>query len=111
MASTRLVDGKTALVTGAASGIGRATALLFAEEGGRVLVCDRDETGGRETVAKIAAAGGTARFARADVTREPEVEAVVAAALDAFGRLDCAVNCAGVTGPGGPLHEVDLAGF
>jgi NAD(P)-dependent dehydrogenase (short-subunit alcohol dehydrogenase family) len=111
MANPGLVEGKTALVTGAASGIGRATALLFASEGGRVLVCDRDDAGGRDTAAKIAAAGGTARFARADVSSEREVEAAVAAALDAFGRLDCAVNCAGVTGAGGPLHEIDLAGW
>src|SRR5206468_8943132 len=97
---------KTALVTGAASGIGRATALLFASEGGRVLVCDSDDAGGRETLARIAAAGGQARFAHADVTSEPEVEAAVAAALEAFGRLDCAVNCAGVSGAGGPLHEI-----
>jgi len=111
VASTRLVEGKSALVTGAASGIGRATALLFASEGARVLVCDRDEAGGRETMQKIAAAGGTARFAPTDVTREPEVEAAVAAALEAFGRLDCAVNCAGVTGAGGVLHEIELAGW
>ena len=76
-----------------------------------MLVCDRDDAGGRETAAKIAAAGGSARFARADVTSEREVEAMVAAALDAFGRLDCAVNCAGVTGAGGPLHEIDFAGW
>lgn len=111
MAHAGLVEGKTALVTGAASGIGRATALLFASEGARVLVCDRDDAGGRETVAKIAAAGGTARFAHTDVTSEREVEAAVAAALEAFGRLDCAVNCAGVTGAGGALHEIDLEGW
>jgi NAD(P)-dependent dehydrogenase (short-subunit alcohol dehydrogenase family) len=111
MAQQGLVTGKSALVTGGASGIGAATALLFAEEGGRVLVCDLDEAGGREVAAKIAAAGGEARFVRTDVTRERDVEAAVAAALEAFGRLDAAVNCAGVTGAGGPLHEVDLAGW
>lgn len=111
MAHPGLVEGKTALVTGAASGIGRATALLFASEGGRVLVCDSDDAGGRETADRIAAAGGKARFAHVDVTSEPEVEAAVAAALEAFGRLDCAVNCAGVSGAGGALHEIDLAGW
>ena len=111
MAIRGLVEGKSALVTGAASGIGRATALLLAAEGARVFGCDTDEAGGRETVAKIAAAGGEGRFARADVTREAEVEAAVAAALEAFGRLDGAVNCAGVTGAAGSLHEVDLEGW
>jgi NAD(P)-dependent dehydrogenase (short-subunit alcohol dehydrogenase family) len=111
MAHPGLVEGKIALVTGAASGIGRATALLFASEGGRVLVCDSDDAGGRETADRIAAAGGKARFAHVDVTSEPEVEAAVAAALEAFGRLDCAVNCAGVSGAGGALHEIDLAGW
>jgi len=109
--SPGLVSGKSGLVTGAASGIGRATALLLAREGARVLVCDRDEAAGRETVAAITTAGGEARFARADVTREAEVETAVRAALDAFGRLDCAVNCAGVQGATGALHEIDTEGF
>jgi NAD(P)-dependent dehydrogenase (short-subunit alcohol dehydrogenase family) len=103
-----LVGGKVALVTGAASGIGRATALLLAREGARVLVCDLDDAGGRETVAAIAEAGGEARFAHVDVTCEPEVAAAVQAAVASFGRLDCAVNNAGATGAGGPLQDLDL---
>jgi len=103
-----LVHGKSALVTGAASGIGRATASLLAREGARVLVCDVDEAGGRAAVAEIEAAGGSARFARVDVGSEPEVEAAVAAALAAFGRLDCAVNSAGITGAPGTVDQIDL---
>jgi len=107
----RLVEGKSALVTGAASGIGRATAILFAREGARVLVCDVDEKGGRETVAAIAAAGGEARFQRTDVTSEPDVAAAVRAAVASFGRLDCAFNNAGITGAAGLTQQVDLAAW
>jgi NAD(P)-dependent dehydrogenase (short-subunit alcohol dehydrogenase family) len=106
-----LVAGKTALVTGGASGIGRATALLFASEGARVLVGDVDEPGGRNTVKAIAESGGEARFTRLDVSAEPDVEAAVATAISAWGRLDCAVNCAGITGASGTLDGIDLAGW
>ncbi len=103
-----LVADKVALVTGAASGIGRATALLFAREGARVLVADVDASGGEATCAAIAGAGGEARFVRTDVTREAEVAACVRAAVDHFGRLDCAVNNAGITGGGGAIPDLDL---
>ena len=102
-----LVEGKTALVTGAASGIGSATARAFAREGARVVVADVDATGGEKTVAEITAAGGDARFVQADVTRESEVEALIAAAV-AWGGLDCAVNNAGITGEPSGLHDLSL---
>lgn len=89
---------KVALVTGGASGIGRATALAFAREGAAVVVADVDVTGGRETLRLIGERGGEAAFVRADVTREPEVEAMVAEALTMRGRLDCAFNNAGTVG-------------
>ena len=111
MPAEGLVAGKVALVTGAASGIGRAVALLFAREGARVLVGDVDESGGRATVAAIAEAGGEARFTRLDVASESDVEAAVASAVSAWKRLDCAVNCAGVTGASGSLDAIDLAGW
>jgi len=103
-----LVEGKAALVTGAASGIGRATALALAREGARVLVTDRDGAGAEAVAKEI---GGSARAARVDVTREEEVDAMVRGALAAFGRLDCAVNAAGVLGPPGPLHDLALEAF
>lgn len=104
-----LVRGKAALVTGGASGIGRATALLLAREGARVLVCDRDAAGAEKTAAEIGAAGGEAAFRAADVQREEDVRAAVRAAVEGFGRLDCAVNNAGITGDIGPLHAIDLS--
>jgi NAD(P)-dependent dehydrogenase (short-subunit alcohol dehydrogenase family) len=103
-----LLAGKSALVTGAASGIGRATALAFAREGARVMLADVDEDGGHGAAAAIADEGGDARFAAADVTSESSVEALVAEAVGAFGRLDCAVNNAGITGAMGPLHQLPL---
>ncbi|MEB2343812.1 MAG: SDR family NAD(P)-dependent oxidoreductase [Deltaproteobacteria bacterium] len=105
-----LVAGKAALVTGAASGIGRATALALAREGAAVLVSDRDGEGAERVAAEIGGQGGRARAARCDVTRAGEVETMVRAALDAFGgRLDCAVNNAGITAPGGLVHDIDPA--
>jgi NAD(P)-dependent dehydrogenase (short-subunit alcohol dehydrogenase family) len=93
-----LLQGKTALVTGASSGIGRASALIFAREGAKVLVADVTEDQGNETVKQIKAAGGEATFARCDVSKATEVEALVASAVKQFGRLDCAYNNAGISG-------------
>lgn len=103
-----LVEGKVALVTGAASGIGNATAHALAREGARVVVADIDVAGGEKTAAAIAESGGRAHFVRADVTRESEVEALIAAAVEVFGRLDCAVNNAGITPTPSALHDIAL---
>jgi NAD(P)-dependent dehydrogenase (short-subunit alcohol dehydrogenase family) len=108
---SRLLEDKSALVTGAASGIGRATALAFGREGARVAIADIDHDGGEATVAMIREAGGDARFLSADVTREAEVEAAVRAAIDAFGCLDCAVNNAGITGAPGPIQDLAQGDF
>ncbi|NYD68104.1 SDR family NAD(P)-dependent oxidoreductase [Agromyces atrinae] len=103
------LDGKVAIITGAASGMGRATAELFAAEGARVAVTDFDEERGREVADAITAAGGSARFHRMDVSQEESVAAVVEAAARDFGGLDILVNCAGIIGVDKPTHEVTEA--
>jgi NAD(P)-dependent dehydrogenase (short-subunit alcohol dehydrogenase family) len=87
--------GKVAFVTGAASGIGRATAVAFAREGAHVVVADISEQGGHETARTIEDLGGRALAIRCDVTRSEDVKAALDQAVDAFGRLDVAFNNAG----------------
>src|SRR5919202_336236 len=100
----RLV-GKVALVTGAGSGIGRASACAFAAEGARVVVADVDAASGAETVRQIEGAGGEALFVQADVTRAADVEALVDRAVATYGRLDCAHNNAGIYGALAPIAD------
>lgn len=90
------LEHKVALITGAGSGIGRAMAFLFAQEGARVIVADRDRSGGGDTVAAIHQRGGEALFVQGDVTREADAKRIVEAAVTAYGRLDILVNNAGV---------------
>jgi NAD(P)-dependent dehydrogenase (short-subunit alcohol dehydrogenase family) len=93
---TRNLEGKSALVTGGASGIGRATALAFAREGARVAVADILEEAAQRTVTEIEAMGGQAMAIACDVTDDDAVKAMIAATVDAFGGLDCAFNNAGI---------------
>lgn len=100
-----LVQGKVALVTGGAAGIGRATALKFAAEGARVVVSDVNTKGAEETVMLIAEQGGNASFVRADISIPAEVEALIHKTVDLYGSLDCACNNAGIEGKVAPLAE------
>ena len=93
---THDLEGKSALVTGGASGIGRATALAFAREGARVAVADILEEAAQNTVSEIKAMGGQALAIGCDVTDDDAVKAMIARAADAFGGLDCAFNNAGI---------------
>lgn len=88
-------EGKVALVTGGSSGIGRATAIMFASRGASVVVASRSEVEGEKTAQLINSAGGTAVFMRVDVTSEQQVEGLVAAIVARFGKLDFAFNNAG----------------
>jgi NAD(P)-dependent dehydrogenase (short-subunit alcohol dehydrogenase family) len=101
--------GKVAIVTGGASGIGRASAELLAAQGADVVVADLDDAQGAAAVAGINALDGNAVFVRADVTDPEQIAAVVSTATDSFGRLDVALNNAGVPGTYAALTDQDLA--
>jgi NAD(P)-dependent dehydrogenase (short-subunit alcohol dehydrogenase family) len=98
---------RVALVTGAANGIGRATALAFAKAGAKVIVVDRDAAGGEGTVGVIRQQGREARFVAADVTKSADVRNYVEVALDAYGAIDCFFNNAGIEGKWAHTVEYD----
>lgn len=100
----RLRD-RVAIVTGAASGIGRTTAIRFASEGARVVVADRNPQGAEQTVATIQGAGGEAIFARVDTSRAEQVSAMVDAAVGGYGRLDVLINAAAILIVTPPIAE------
>jgi NAD(P)-dependent dehydrogenase (short-subunit alcohol dehydrogenase family) len=97
--------GKVALVTGGTSGIGRETAVLFAQRGAKVVVAGRREAEGKATVELIRKAGSEGLFVKADVSQAADVKALVEKTVQAFGRLDCAFNNAGVEGKWIPIAE------
>lgn len=99
------------MVTGGASGIGRAAAITFARAGARVTVSDVDAAGGEQTVADIRQAGGDAHFIKADIAKSADVEALIGKVVAAYGRLDCAFNNAGIEIEHLPLADADEATF
>ena len=105
------LEGKVAIVTGAASGIGRAAALLFAEEGARVVVADWDEAKGEEVAREVKGKGGEAKFVKVDVSRAEDVQMMVNTAVESYGRLDVLFNNAGVEGEQAPTADCTLENF
>jgi NAD(P)-dependent dehydrogenase (short-subunit alcohol dehydrogenase family) len=101
------LDGKVALVTGAASGIGRATALTFAREGAKLIIADMNEDGGQQTVHMITENGGEATFVQVDVTSATQIEAMISKTVEIYGRLDCAFNNAGISSGGQRAFTAD----
>ena len=104
-------EGKVALVTGGSSGIGRATALVFAREGAKIVVADVLVNDGQETVNLIQRQGGEAIFVKTDVSRANEVEAMTNKAIETYGRLDYAVNNAGIEGAIAPTADCTEANW
>ncbi|WP_207515419.1 SDR family NAD(P)-dependent oxidoreductase [Longitalea luteola] len=107
----KLLEQKVAIITGSASGIGKATALLFAENGAKVVVSDINENHGNKVVEEIKAMRGESAFFKADSASPEENEALVRFALQQFGKLDIAVNNAGIGGPLSPTGEYPLEGW
>jgi NAD(P)-dependent dehydrogenase (short-subunit alcohol dehydrogenase family) len=102
------LDGKVAVITGGASGIGHAAVRLFVEEGCRVVIADVQDDKGARLAQDL---GQAARYVHADVSREADVSGAIAHAVSRFGRLDCLFNNAGAGGVSGPIEEIPTDGF
>lgn len=104
---TRVLEGKVAIVTGAAMGMGEATAKLFAASGAKVVIADFNEEKGRAVAAAITQSGGVAHFVKVDISKSEQVQAMVKETVDTFGRLDVAVNNAALTPDDKPVADFD----
>ncbi|MDP2175549.1 MAG: SDR family oxidoreductase [Bacteroidota bacterium] len=102
---------KTVIITGAASGIGKATAELFAQKGANVIISDIDESEGIVTTKNIVASGGKVTFIKTDVSIPEDMEALVNFAIKTYGKLDVAVNNAGIGGELNPLADMSIEGW
>jgi NAD(P)-dependent dehydrogenase (short-subunit alcohol dehydrogenase family) len=102
------MEGKVAIITGGASGIGASTARLFIEEGASVLIADVQDDKGVKLAEEL---GDRSEYLSADVSQESDVEALVARVVETQGRLDCMFNNAGIAGPTGPIESVDVGDF
>jgi len=100
------LKGKVAIISGAGSGLGRATAILFAREGARIVVAANREKDGEQTVKSIKEVGGDAILVRVDVTKASDLEKAVKAAMDKYGKLDIMLNNAGTPGPGKMIADI-----
>src|SRR5215510_2249463 len=105
------LEGKVAVITGAASGIGRGSALRLANEGAAVVAVDLNSQGGEAVIGEIASAGGRAVFQHTDVSSEPEIRSAVERAVKEYGRLDILFNNAGLVGAVGPIEAVSAANW
>ena len=107
----KMFENKVVIVTGGGSGIGQATAVLYAQGGAKVIVSDIDEKGGQETVASIKKAGGDASFVKTDVSNPEDCEALVKTTIRIYGRLDMAFNNAGIGGEMNPIADMSVEGW
>lgn len=107
----KILEKKVAMISGAASGIGKATALLFAKEGASVVVSDINEKGGNEVVDEIKAKGGEAIFIKMDTSNPEDHKVIVEKTIEKYGSLDIAVNNAGIGGPLGLTGEYSIEGW
>ncbi|HYV55150.1 MAG TPA: SDR family oxidoreductase [Chitinophagaceae bacterium] len=107
----KMFENKVVIVTGGGSGIGQATAILYAQGGAKVIVSDIDEKGGQETVASIKKAGGDASFVKTDVSNPEDCEALVKTTIRIYGRLDMAFNNAGIGGEMNPIADMSVEGW